>query len=104
MAREEKVWYFTFKPKQRWTRFSNRYFIIFATSRDLAIKQMIGIFGRDWENCYSQDDWFDESIPKRLKFVEYEPLEEREIRLEISRQNRIKYKVYRESEAEEHAR
>lgn len=88
--RNSKRWYITFKPRQRWSRFSGRYYVVTATSLDQAMKQAIDLFGKDWLNVYPEDDGLDLTV---LKEVEYA-----EIKKEVERQSRIPFKTFREKE------
>ena len=92
MRKPIKKWYITFRPKQRWSRFGDRFYIIEATSFDQAMKQSIKLFGRDWLNVVSEDENPDVS---GLTQVEYN-----EVKKEIERQNRIPFKTYREKETD----
>jgi len=84
------MWYGTFKPRDR---FNRRYVIIEAPSEELAKKRMIDLFGKGWENLYSQDDWNNPEIKKRMKQEKYLLLEEKEMKREFERTNRIRYKT-----------
>jgi hypothetical protein len=93
-----KEWYFTFKGKSSAVRNWNRYYIIPATSLDKARKRMIDSFGNQWENVYTPEEWYDDSIAKKLPMREYIPLTEKEYRRQVERDGRIRYKVFVEKE------
>lgn len=92
MRKPIKKWYITFRPKNKskWVRFSNRFYVIEATSFDQAMKQSIKLFGRDWLNVIPEDENPDLT---GLTQVEYN-----EVKKEIERQNRIPFKTFREKE------
>lgn len=97
--RTQKKWYVTFRPRQRWTRYGNRYYEFQATSEDQAMKTTIDLFGRDWENLYSEEEWNDESVLKRLPKAEYVVLPYEEHKKEVERGTRIPFKTFREKES-----
>lgn len=94
MKRSLRKWYVTFKPKNKskWVRFSNRFYVISATSLDQAMKQAIDLFGKDWLNVKEESEKPDLT---NLTEVEYD-----EIKKEIERQSRIPFKTFREKEAD----
>ena len=93
-----KKFYVTFRARTRWTRYGDRYYEFQATSEDQAMKTTIDLFGRDWENLYTEEEWNDGGVLKRLPKEEYKILPYSEHAREVERQNRIPYKTYREKE------
>ncbi len=86
-----KKWYITFKPRGRWTRFGDRFYVANATSLDQAMKQAIDLFDRDWHNVTEEN--------KEPDLTGLTEVEHSEIRKEAERLSRIPFKTYREKEA-----
>lgn len=95
-------WYATFRKADRHHRYSGRFYIVKATSLDKARKFMIDNFGKDWETIYSESEWNDESVPKRLPKARYSELTPQERARDVERDDRIRYKTFREKEAWRH--
>lgn len=93
-----KRWYVTFKPKGRWTRFGDRYYTFQATSLDQAMKKTIDIFGRDWQNLYTEEEMYNPAVLKDFDISNLTEVSYNEIRREVERQSRIPFKTYREKE------